>query len=63
MTDSEITTQSTDDVYIADIDILSPHAESRMIFTARSITIMRDRVDSREGVYKRANRRLSCHLE
>lgn len=62
MTDSEIT-QSIGDVCIADIDILSSHAESRMIFTARSITIMRDRVDSREGVYKRANRRLSCHLE
>lgn len=44
------------------ISAFSPHAESsRMIFTARSVTIMRDRVDSREGVYKR--RRLSCHLE
>lgn len=45
------------------ITTFTPYAESRMIFTARSITIMRDRVDSREGVYKRANRRLSCHLE
>lgn len=45
------------------ISTFSPHAESRMIFTARSITIMRDRVDLCEGVYKRANHRLSCHSE
>lgn len=60
MTDSE-RIQSFGDVCIAENNDI--HAESRMIFTARSITIMRDRVDSREGVYKRANRRLSCHLE
>lgn len=62
MTDSEIT-QSILEMSVLRISTFSPHAESRMIFTARSVTIMRDRVDSREGVYKRANRRLSCHLE